>query len=75
MVMVLMAMVTMIAVAILTSAAAQTLWSGSTATSLAELFCMTATSQVVVPNLLPTSRTESDGWMALRTASCVRSSI
>ena len=62
----------MLSVKILTSAAAQTVWSGSTATRLAELFCLTATSQVVVPYLLPISSTESEGWMALRTALCVK---
>ena len=35
----------------LTSAAAHTTWSGSTARMLPELFCMAATAQVVVPYL------------------------
>ena len=56
-------------VEVITSAADQTVWSGSTATRLAELFCLTATSQVVVPYLLPISSTESEGWMTLLTAS------
>ena len=60
---------------VITSAADQTVWSGSTATRLAELFCLTATSQVVVPYLLPISSTESEGWMTLCTATCVQYSI
>ena len=59
----------------ITSAADQTVWSGSMATRLAELFCLTATSQEVVPYLLPISSTESEGWTALLTAWWVRSSI
>ena len=55
----------------LTSAAAQTLWSGSTATRLPELFCMTATSQEVVPYLLPTSSTPSEGRTSCLTARMV----
>ena len=57
------------------SCIAHTLLSGSTVMRAPELFCFTATEQVVVPYLPPNSRTVSDGWINCFTASCVPHSI